>query len=132
MGPVFAWVGTFMSLAVVGWAVLGGVRLCRKFAGIRSPRPVLGEPIEVLGANLCRLHSRLEAEENEMLLTPFKAARLRALRGAYVDVLSAACERLGVPPPVTPSDTAASLAEIYRAEAALRECGLDVRRQIPV
>lgn len=121
-----------MSLAVAGWAVLGGVRLYQKFAGTRSSRPVPGEPIELLGANLCRLHSKLEAAENEMFLTPFKAARLRALRGAYVDVLSTACERLGVPPPVTPSHTTVPLAEIYRAEAALRECGLDVRRQIPV
>ncbi|MBV9449521.1 MAG: hypothetical protein JO345_26865 [Streptosporangiaceae bacterium] len=132
MGLVFAWTGTFMSLAAVGWAVLGGVRLYQKFAGTRSSEPVPEEPIELLGANLCRLHSKLEAEENEMFLTPFKAARLRALRGAYVDVLSTACERLGVPPPVTPSHTAVPLAEIYRAEAALRERGLDVRRQIPV
>lgn len=127
MGLAFAWIGTFMSLTVVGWAVLGGVRLYQKFAGARSQGPVLGEPIELLGANLCRLHGKLEAAENEMF-TPFKAARLRALRGAYVDVLSTACERLGVPPPATPSNTVVPLADIYRAEAALRECGLDVRR----
>ncbi|HEX6523368.1 MAG TPA: hypothetical protein VF070_25715 [Streptosporangiaceae bacterium] len=130
MGLAFAWIGTFMSLAVVGWAVLGGVRLYQKL-GTRSSRPVLAEPIELLGANLCRLHSKLEAQENEMFLTPFKAARLRALRGAYVDVLCTACERLGVPPPAAPRDTVVPVAEIYRAEAALRECGLDVRRRIP-
>jgi hypothetical protein len=48
------------------------------------------------------------------------------LRGAYVDVLSVACERLEVSPP--PGGERAPLAEIYRAEAALRQRGLDVRQ----
>jgi hypothetical protein len=122
----FAWIAAFVSLTVIGWAVLGGVRLYQKFAGARSTEPVPREPIEQLGANLCRLHGKLEAAENDMS-APFKAARLRALRGAYLDVLSAACERLEVPPPAAHSDTAVPLAEVYRAEAALRERGLDVR-----
>ena len=49
---------------------------------------------------------------------------MQALRGAYIDTLTAACERLDVPPP--PGDRA-PLAEIYRVEAALRQRGLDVR-----
>jgi hypothetical protein len=85
------------------------------------------EPIERLGANLCRLRLKLETVENEPL-TPYKAARVRALRGAYVDVLSAACECLDVAPPAAPGGTAVPLAEIYRAEVALRDRGLDVRR----
>jgi hypothetical protein len=90
---------------------------------------VLGEPIERLGADLCRLRGKLEAAENEMFI-PFKAARVRALRAAYVDVLSAACDRLEVPPPAARGNSTVPLIEIYRAEAALRECGLDVRRQV--
>ena len=130
MGLAFAWIGVFLSLTAIGWAVQGSVRLYRALAGSRSRAPVPGEPIERLGANLCRLRSKLEAAENEPL-TPFKAARLRALRGAYVDVLSTACERLEIPPPAARGNTAVPLTEIYRAEAALRQCGLDVRRQVP-
>jgi hypothetical protein len=87
-----------------------------------------GEPIEQLGANLCRLHARLEAAENDTSPTPFKAAKIRAVRGAYVDALCEACERLGVSRPVAPGATVVPLAEIYRAEAALRQCGLDIRQ----
>jgi hypothetical protein len=130
MGLAFAWIGTFLSLTVVGWAVLGGIRLYRALAVPRPSAPLPGEPIERLGANLCRLRRKLEAAENETF-TPFKAARVHALRGAYVDVLSNACERLEVPPPAARSNTVVPLTEIYRAEAALRECGLDVRRQVP-
>ena len=50
---------------------------------------------------------------------------MRALRGAYIDALTTACERLEVSPP--PGGDRAPLAEIYRVEAALRERGLDVR-----
>ena len=50
---------------------------------------------------------------------------MQALRGAYLDALSAACQRLDVSPP--PGGDRAPLAEIYRAEAALRQRGLDVR-----
>jgi hypothetical protein len=132
VGLVFAWTGTFLSLAAAGWAVQGGVRLYRAFGARHSSAPVPGRPIEQLGADAGRLRARLEAAENEMRLTRFKAARVYALRGAYLDVLAAACERLEVRPPAAPGGTLVPLAEIYRAEAALRERGLDVRRQIPV
>jgi hypothetical protein len=118
-----------MSLTGLGWAVLGGIRLYRRLAARRRSAPVPGEPIERLGANLCRLRAKLEAAENEAF-TPYKAARVRALRGAYTDVLSAACRCLEVPPPAARGDAAAPLTEIYRAEAALRDRGLDVRRQL--
>ena len=51
--------------------------------------------------------------------------RLKALRGAYVDALSTACQRLEVSPPG--GGDRAPLTEIYRVEAALRQRGLDVR-----
>ena len=134
MGLAFAWTGTFLSLAAIGWAVQGGVRLRRALGARRSPLPVPvpGQPIERLGADACRLRARLEAAENEMRFTQYKAARVSALRGAYLDVLSAMCERLEVRPPGATGGTLVPRAEIYRAEAALRERGLDVRRQIPV
>ena len=125
-------IGTFLSLTALGWAVLGGIRLyrlCRALAARRSSAPVPREPIERLGTNLCRLRSKLEEEENKMF-TPFKAARVRALRAAYVDVLCAACEELEILPPAVRGNPVAPLTEIYRAEEALRESGLDVRRRI--
>ena len=129
MGLAFAWIGIFLSLTAIGWAVQYGARLYRALAASRSRAPAPGEPIERLGANLCRLRRKLEAAENEAL-TPFKAARVRALRGAYLDVLSSACRQLEIRPPAVDGHAAAPLTEIYRAEAALRECGLDVRRQV--
>ena len=45
-----------------------------------------------------------------------KGVKLRALRGAYLDLLRVACERLEVAP-LPPGDLI-SQAEIYRAEAA--------------
>jgi hypothetical protein len=130
MALALEWTGTFLSLTILGAAVLGGARLYRAIARSRSSAPVPGEPVERLGANLFRLRTKLEAAENEAF-TPYKAARVRALRGAYVDVLAMACAQLEVPPPAARSSTAVPLTEIYRAEAALRACGLDVRRRVP-
>jgi hypothetical protein len=127
VGLAFAWIGVFMLPTALGWAVLGGVRLYRSVSSRRSAGPAPQEPIEELGARLCRLHAKLEAAENDCNPAPYKAARLRAMRGAYVDTLSVACERLEVSLPMARGTTAVPLTEIYRAEAALRECGLDVR-----
>jgi hypothetical protein len=132
VGLVLAWTGTFLSLTAVGWAVQGGIRLYRALSARRPSAPVPPQPIERLGADACRLRARLEAAENEMTFTRFKAARVSALRGAYLDVLSATCQRLEVRPPAASSSAAVPRAEIYRAEAALRERGIDVRRQIAV
>ena len=85
-----------------------------------APSP---EPIDQLAADLRRLRADLEDTETRAGLTA-KYHRVQALRGAYLDVLSAACQRLDVAPP--PGD-GAPLAEIYRVEAALRQRGLDVR-----
>jgi hypothetical protein len=82
------------------------------------------EPIERLGARLGRLHAELEDLENRSDV-PVKGIRLRAVRGAYLDLLRTACERLEVSPP--PPGDHVPQAEIYRVEAGLRERGLDVR-----
>jgi hypothetical protein len=80
-------------------------------------------PVERLAADLRRLRADLENTETRVGLIA-KHHRVQALRGAYLDTLLAACQRLDVTPP--PGD-GASLAEIYQVEAALRQRGLDVR-----
>jgi hypothetical protein len=44
-----------------------------------------------------------------------------------VDVLATACRQLDVRPPQQVGQLEIPLAEIYRVEAELRACGLDVR-----
>jgi hypothetical protein len=56
-----------------------------------------------------------------------KNLRVTAVRAAYVDTLCIACRQVGVPPPLAAGRAFVPLAEIYRAEAALRGHGLDVR-----
>jgi len=128
--PVFEWLVVVILPTALGWAVLGGIRAYRWFAARRPPGVVSVEPIERVAANLCRLRATLEATENGNA-TPFKSVRLRALRGAYVDVLSVACRQLEVRPPTAAGNDQVPLTEIYRAEAALRERGLDVRQVAP-
>jgi hypothetical protein len=106
---VYAWRGA-------GW--IGQAR-ARRRASAAPP-----EPIERLEADLRRLRAELEDTETRADLTA-KHHRVQALRGAYLDALCAACQRLDVPPP--PGGDNAPLAEIYRVEAALRKRGLDVR-----
>ena len=112
----------FLLPTAAGFALLGGVRALR-WAGERRCRPPAAEPIERL-ANLRRLRAELEVTETRSDL-PAKALRLRALRGAYLDTLAVACQRLEVSPP--PRGERVPQAEIYRVEAALRQRGLDVR-----
>jgi hypothetical protein len=83
------------------------------------------EPLERLQGDLRRLRAELEDTETRSGLTA-KHHRVQALRGAYLDALSAACRRLDVSPP--PGGDHAPQSEIYRVEAALRRRGLDVRR----
>jgi hypothetical protein len=110
-----------MPLAV--YAVIGAWRGARWLSESRYKAPP-PRPIERLQADLRRLRAELENTETRSGLTA-KHHRVRALRGAYIDALTAACERLEVSPP--PGGDHAPLAEIYRVEAALRERGLDVR-----
>ncbi len=113
----------FLLPTMAGFALIGGVRALR-WAEERRCRPPAPEPIDRLSANLRRLRAELEATETRSDV-PAKALRLRALRSAYLDTLTVACQRLEVSPP--PCGDRVPQAEIYRAEAALRQRGLDVR-----
>ncbi len=107
---IYAWRGA-------GW--LGRARASRRAKALQPER------LERLQADLRRLRAELEDTETRSGLTA-KHHRVQALRGAYLDTLSAACLRLDVSPP-SGGDRAAQ-AEIYRVEAALRRRGLDVRQ----
>ena len=117
----------FLLPTAACFTLMGGVRALR-WAGEGRCRPRAADPIERLGADLRRLRADLEATETRVDL-PAKALRLRALRGAYLDTLTTACQRLAVSPP--PRGDRVPQAEIYRAEAALRQRGLDVRETAP-
>jgi hypothetical protein len=129
MRPVIELIGIVLLPTAIGFAVINSVRFARWAAGKRPverliTHPVPVEPIERLAARLCRLHAQLEDLENRSDVQ-VKGIRLRALRGAYLDLLRTACERLEVP--ALPPGDHVPQAEIYRAEAGLREAGLDVR-----
>jgi hypothetical protein len=129
MRAVIELIGIVLLPTALGYAVILSLRLGRWASRQRRverhiTHPVIAEPIERLAARLCRLHAELDNLETRSDL-PAKGVRLRAVRGAYLDLLRAACERLEVSP-LPPGDHV-SQAEIYRAEAGLRERGLDVR-----
>lgn len=129
MRPVIELIGIVLLPTAIGCAVIYGVRLARWAAGKRPVERLIThqvpiEPIERLGARLVRLHAELEDLETRSDV-PHKGVRLRALRGAYLDLLRTACERLEVSPP--PAGDHVPQAEVYRVEAGLRERGLDVR-----
>jgi hypothetical protein len=107
-----------------GYAIIVVVRAVRR-ARQASYRPPPAEPLERLAGRLQRLRAELEQTEARPGVTA-KIHRVRAVRGAYLDLLSEACTRLEVPPP--PGGDRAKLAEIYRVEAELRSRGLDVRQ----
>ena len=123
---VMGWPG-LLALAVLlptitGYAILFAIRGYRRVADSRR-QPPPPEPLERLVTRLRRLRLELETTEN----TPRGTARLhhlRAVRGAYLDLLRIACERSDVSPP--PGGDLAKQADIYRAEAALKERGVDV------
>jgi len=110
---IYAWRGA-------GWLTEARAR--------RQARAAPPEPIDRLQTDLRRLRAELEATETRAGLTA-KHHRVQALRGAYLDALSTACQRLEVSPPS--GGDQAPLAEIYRVEAALRQRGLDVRQDVP-
>jgi hypothetical protein len=116
MLPIAAIYGLIASVRVARWAGEWRDRL-------NTPQP---EPIDRLAADLRRLRAQLEDMETRTDV-PAKSLRLRALRGAYVDALRTACQRLEVTPPRTSSLQQADQAEIYRVESELRQRGLDVR-----
>jgi hypothetical protein len=130
MNPAIELIGVILLPTAVGYSLLGSVRLYRwvaerrRTSRFRVQEPVMAEPIERLAARMRRLRAELETLETRTDV-PAKGVKLRALRGAYLDLLRVACERLEVAP-LPPGDQI-SQAEIYRAEAALRGGGLDVR-----
>ena len=131
MNPVFAYVLLFAMPTAVGFALIGAWRGARWLAEARYRarfQALPPEPIERLEADLRRLRAELEDTETRSSLTA-KHHRVQAVRGAYLDALSAACRRLDISPPR--GGDRASQAEIYRVEAALRQGGLEVRVQAP-
>ena len=130
MRPAIELIAVILLPTALGYSLLGSGRLVRwvaerrRAARFRTHVPVTAEPIERLGARMRRLRAELETLETRTDVQG-KGVRLRALRGAYLDLLRVACERLEVAP-LPPGDLI-SQAEIYRAEAALRQGGLDVR-----
>lgn len=122
--------GSLALLAVVvaiptaaGYVLIGFWRGGHKLAETRH-RPPPPEPIERLEARLQRLRAQLEATETASGL-PAKNLRVQAMRSAYTDVLTVACRRMEISLPAAGLQT--QQADIYRIEAALRQCGLDVR-----
>ncbi len=122
MSSVIDLVLVLLLMPAAGYALIAGWRAAN-WVGEKRCKPPAPEPVDRLAANLRRLRAELNDTETRDGLTA-KHHRVRALRGAYIDTLTAACQRLDVPPP--PGD-GAPLAEIYRVEAALRQRGLDVR-----
>jgi hypothetical protein len=118
-------VSVFLLPTGLGYAVICGARGFRWLAEHRRTGVTVPEPLEQLGGRMRWLRARLEATENQQG-TPAKDLRVRAVRGAYVDLLSEACQRLQITPPQVQGGRV-PLTEIYRAESALRERGLDVR-----
>ncbi len=116
-----------MLPVITGYAAVLGVRAWRRVAESRL-RPPPPEPLDRLTARLRRLRAELEAVENTPR-GPARQHKLRAIRGAYLDVLRDACGRLEVSPP--PGGDRAGQADIYRAEAGLRQRGVDVRATAP-
>lgn len=109
-----------------GYLLVLAVRVGRA-AAERRRRPPPPEPQDRLAARLRALRAELEATETATG-TMARGHRVSALRGAYLDLLGEACARLAVSPP--PGGDRARQADIYRAEAALRERGLDVRETV--
>ena len=129
MNPVLAYVLLFALPTAVGFALIGAWRGARWLAEARYRarfRALPPEPIERLQADLRRLRAELEDTETRSGLTA-KHHRVQAVRGAYLDALSAACRRLDLSPPQ--GGDRAPQAEIYRVEAALRQGGLEVRQE---
>ena len=127
MGDVMLWVLVLFIPTLAFGGVLAGLRGWRRADDrarqIRAERTP-AEPVEQVEARLRRLRAELEAMENQPGGTA-KQHKMRAVRGAYLDVLTSACQRFAVDPPA--GGDRARQAEIYRVEAALREHGLDVR-----
>ena len=116
MIPTAAGYGLILSFRGIGWALERWPR----------PRPAGPEPIERLTATLRRLRAELESLETRTGV-PNKHVRVRALRGAYLDALGTACQRVAVTPPGGGGSQRFDQADVYRVESELRQRGIDVR-----
>jgi hypothetical protein len=131
VSPVVGYLLVFALPTAAGFALIGAWRAVRWLGEVRCRahfQALPPEPIERLEADLRRLRAELEETETRSGLTA-KHHRVQALRGAYADALSSACRRLDISPPQ--GGDRAPQAEIYRVEAALRQRGLEVRRELP-
>jgi hypothetical protein len=127
MGSYVLWVFAVFLPSLAMGAVLFAMRGWRRAAQrARQHRAdqAPAEPLERAEARLRRLRAELEAVENQLGGTA-RRHRIVAVRGAYLDCLTAASQRCGVSPPA--GGDRATQAEIYRVEAALRPHGVDVR-----
>lgn len=116
------------GMPAAGCAVVGGWRAFWWLEErLRKAPPA--ESLAELAASLGRLRAELEDTETRAGLTA-KHHRVEAIRAAYLDVLTVACRRLDVAPPA--GGARATLADIYRAEAALRQRGLPVDEKAAV
>jgi len=127
VSPIWLLILAALLPTAAGYAIIASVRTSRRLAESRY-RPPPPESADRLTASLRRLRTQLEATESAAGLTA-KGHRVRAVRGAYLDALGEACARVGVSPP--PGGDRARQADIYQAEAALRERGIDVRQPAP-
>jgi hypothetical protein len=123
MPPLAELAIAIMLPTVACYAILSAFRGYRRLAEARSQAPA-AESMQRVEARLRRLRAELELTEARPGGTA-KNHRVRAVRGAYLDVLSAACMRLDISPPE--GGDRARQADIYQAEARLRQRGVDVR-----
>jgi hypothetical protein len=126
VSPVLGYLLVFALPTAAGFALIGAWR-ATQWLGATRCKALPPEPVERLEADLRRLRAKLEDTETQSGL-PAKHYRVQALRGAYVDTLSAACQRLDISPPR--GGDHAPQAEIYRVEAVLRQHGLEVRQEV--
>ena len=124
MSPLIELVIAILLPTAAGYAVIAIVRTVSR-ARQASYKPPPAEPIERLTGRLQRLRAELEQTETRTGVAA-KSHRVRAIRGAYLDLLAQACARLDVAPAL--GGDRAALTEIYLVEAELRRRGLDVRQ----
>ncbi len=127
MSPYLEFILVIMLPTAVGYGLILSFRGFRWASERwrRSRAPEL-EPIERLTATLRRLRAELESMETRTGI-PNKNMRVRALRGAYLDALGTACQRLAVTPPRGAGAQRFDQADVYRVESELRQRGVDVR-----
>jgi hypothetical protein len=127
VSPYVEFILVIMLPTAVGYGLILSFRGFRWASERRSRNRVPElEPIERLTATLRRLRAELESMETRTGI-PSKNMRVRALRGAYLDALGTACQRLAVPPPHGAAAQRFDQADVYRVESELRQCGVDVR-----